>query len=61
MKLVVIIPAYNEENTIAKVIDLIPSKIDGISKIEALVINDGSTDNTDLEAKKANAIVQIYF
>ena len=57
MKLVVIIPAYNEENTIAKVIDLIPSKIDGISKIEALVINDGSTDNTDLEAKKANAIV----
>jgi len=57
MKLVVTIPAYNEEKTIAKVIREIPAKIGGIDKIEVLVIDDGSTDNTSKEAQKAGAKV----
>ena len=40
MKLVITIPAYNEEETIGKVIDEIPKKIKGIKKIRVLVIDD---------------------
>ena len=42
----VLIPAYNEEENIAKAVMGIPRKIMGIEKIEVLVVNDGSTDNT---------------
>ena len=55
MKLIVTIPAYNEENTIDKVIREIPRQIDGIDLVEVLVINDGSTDNTVKVAKDAGA------
>jgi glycosyltransferase involved in cell wall biosynthesis len=53
MKLVVMIPAYNEEKTIASVIKEIPR--DCCEKVEVLVINDGSVDNTEQEAEKAGA------
>jgi len=46
MKLVVLIPAYNEEANIEKVIQNIPRKIIGIDEVKVLVINDGSTDRT---------------
>lgn len=55
MKLIVTIPAYNEENTIDKVIREIPRQINGIDSVEVLVINDGSTDNTVKVAKDAGA------
>jgi glycosyltransferase involved in cell wall biosynthesis len=45
-KLLVAIPAYNEEKKIGEVIQNIPGKLDGISEIHILVIDDGSTDNT---------------
>lgn len=57
MKLVITIPAYNEEKTLSKVISEIPRKINGVNKIEVLVINDGSTDKTVQVAKKAGAVV----
>lgn len=47
------IPSYNEEKTIASVIAEIPR--DCCEKVEVLVINDGSTDNTVQEAEKAGA------
>lgn len=50
-KLLVIIPAFNEEDKIAEVINKIPRNIPGIDKIETLVVNDGSTDNTSDIAK----------
>jgi len=55
MKLLVNIPAYNEAETIKKTIQDIPRKIEGISSIAIQVIDDGSTDNTKLSAKKAGA------
>ena len=46
MKLVVLVPAYNEEENIEKVILSIPRKIQGIDQIKVLVVNDGSVDKT---------------
>ncbi|GAB5565533.1 MAG: glycosyltransferase family 2 protein [Winogradskyella sp.] len=48
----VIIPAYNEEDSIAKVINDIPKSVD-----EVIVISNNSTDNTELNAKNAGATV----
>jgi len=45
-KLLVAIPAYNEEQKIGEVIKNIPAKIKGILKIHVLVVDDGSTDKT---------------
>lgn len=53
MKLIIQIPCYNEEKTLPLTFLDLPKKIEGISKIEVLVINDGSTDRT---AKVAEAI-----
>jgi glycosyltransferase involved in cell wall biosynthesis len=61
MKLIVQIPAYNEEKTIAQTLRDIPRKIDGFTSIETLVIDDGSIDDTASEARKAGAnhVVQL--
>lgn len=45
-KLIVMIPCYNEGKTLSLVLKDIPKKIDGISIIETLIVDDGSTDNT---------------
>jgi glycosyltransferase involved in cell wall biosynthesis len=51
MKLIIQIPCYNEEKTLALTYVDLPKQIKGISKIEVLVINDGSTDQTEVIAK----------
>lgn len=55
MKLVVMIPAYNEECSIGSVIREIPRNVPGVDCVEVLVINDGSVDRTLAEAKRAGA------
>ena len=55
MKLVVMIPAYNEEKTIGDVIKKIPKELKGISSIKILVADDGSTDKTVEVSKRAGA------
>ncbi len=55
MKLIIQIPAFNEEATIAQALREIPKKIDGVTSIETLVIDDGSTDKTAEAARKAGA------
>lgn len=55
MKLIVTIPAYNEEENIKDVIVEIPRSIPGIEKVEVLVFDDGSTDRTREIAKAAGA------
>jgi glycosyltransferase involved in cell wall biosynthesis len=57
MKLVVTIPALNEEKTIATVVEGVPKHIPGIEEIEVIVVNDGSTDRTAEEAANAGALV----
>ena len=54
MNVIIIIPAYNEEENIKAVVESIYKlKI----KLDILVVNDGSTDNTSKVAKKTGAIV----
>ncbi len=57
MKLVVIIPALNEAKTIAQVVRGVPRNIDRITETEVIVLNDGSTDRTVVEAESAGALV----
>ncbi len=57
MKLVIIIPAYNEESTIRAVLDKIPRTLSGIDRIISLVVDDGSSDNTYEIASKRTAYV----
>jgi glycosyltransferase involved in cell wall biosynthesis len=55
MKLVITIPSYNEEYSLASVIKEIPRIIPGIDQVQILVINDGSTDRTAEVAAQAGA------
>jgi glycosyltransferase involved in cell wall biosynthesis len=54
-KVIVFLPAYNEEESIGEVIESIPRKFAGAGLVEVLVIDDGSTDGTVSEARKAGA------
>ncbi|HER26752.1 MAG TPA: glycosyltransferase family 2 protein [Rhodospirillales bacterium] len=45
-KLIIQIPCFNEEQTLAIALADLPTHIDGIDQIERLIINDGSTDDT---------------
>lgn len=61
MNLGIIIPALNEEKKISETINKIPHKIDGITSIKVLVVDDGSTDKTVSQAKIAGAEVLSHF
>jgi glycosyltransferase involved in cell wall biosynthesis len=58
MKVVVTIPAFNEEDTIVRVINGIKKAMDKSGyKYEILVVDDGSTDKTAENAKSAGVVV----
>lgn len=46
MKLIVQIPCFNEEETLPATVSDIPRKIEGVDRVEILIIDDGSTDRT---------------
>jgi glycosyltransferase involved in cell wall biosynthesis len=52
----VVIPAYNEEPTVAEVVRGIPREIAG-KAVEVIVVVDGSDDRTAEEARSAGALV----
>lgn len=53
MKLIIQIPCLNEAESLPKILSEIPKSIDGVRVIETLVVDDGSTDDTVLVAKKS--------
>ena len=61
LKLIIQIPAYNEEATIGTALAALPRAIPGITTIETLLIDDGSTDKTVEAARKAGVthVVQL--
>lgn len=57
MRLLIGIPAYNEERMIGRVIKSLSKKISGVRKIDVLVVDDGSVDRTREIAKRSGVIV----
>ena len=52
MKLIVQIPCHNEAEALAATIAAIPRRVEGIDRVEILVIDDGSTDDTVAIARR---------
>jgi len=46
MKLIIQIPCYNEAETLAIALGALPREVEGFDKVEWLIINDGSVDDT---------------
>ncbi|MDD4341152.1 MAG: glycosyltransferase family 2 protein [Kiritimatiellae bacterium] len=57
MKLVVQLPALNEEASIGRVLDSIPRRLPGVDEVQVLVVDDGSTDRTAELAQEKGAVV----
>ena len=56
-KLIILIPALNEERTIMSVIKKIPKQIPPFEAVEILVVDDGSSDQTAVLAREAGTKV----
>ena len=52
MKLIIQMPCYNEEETLEVALKALPRQVKGFTKVEWLIIDDGSTDNSVKVAKK---------
>jgi len=52
MKLIIQIPCYNEAETLAIALGALPREVEGFDKVEWLIINDGSEDDTVKVARK---------
>jgi glycosyltransferase involved in cell wall biosynthesis len=55
MKLIIQIPCYNEAPTLAITLAALPRQVPGFDKVEWLVIDDGSTDDTAGVARASGA------
>lgn len=61
MKLIIQIPCYNEAETLEIALNELPRHIDGIDEIEYLIINDGSSDNTEKVALEWGVHYIVHF
>ncbi len=61
MKLIIQIPCYNEAETLLVALNDLPKHIDGIDEIEYLIINDGSSDDTERVAKEWGVQYVVHF
>ena len=57
MKIVIVVPAFNESRVIFEVLKSLPKGLKGVSDIDVVVIDDGSLDQTAKEAEKAGVNV----
>jgi glycosyltransferase involved in cell wall biosynthesis len=55
VKVIVQIPCYNEEATLAATLAAIPRRLQDVTTVEVLVIDDGSSDRTVRVARQAGA------
>ncbi len=55
MKLIIQIPCYNEEAALAATLADLPRRVEGVDRVEVLVIDDGSTDGTGEVARRSGA------
>ncbi|HYZ46285.1 MAG TPA: DUF2304 family protein, partial [Actinomycetota bacterium] len=55
-KIGVVIPAFNEESSVADVLGVIPEEIEGLA-VETIVVSDGSDDATERVAAAHGALV----
>jgi len=58
LKLIIQIPCYNEEATLATTLRALPRQVPGFSHVEWLVVDDGSTDGT-LDVARAGGVDHI--
>ena len=61
MKLIIQIPCYNEAETLAIALGALPREVEGFDKVEWLIINDGSTDDTVKVAKECGVDYVVDF
>ena len=61
MKLIIQIPCYNEADTLEVALNDLPRKIKGIDEIEYLIINDGSSDDTERIALEWGVNYVVHF
>ena len=61
MRLLVAIPCLNEAATIAQVVRDVPRFMPGVTQVDVLVVDDGSTDITSSEAKEVGATASTKF
>ena len=54
-KLIIQIPCYNEEKTLAVTLAALPRQVPGVDVVEWLIVDDGSTDGT-VEVARANGV-----
>ena len=57
MKLVIQIPAWNEEAFLGEALADLPTEVEGFDEVEVLVVDDGSTDGTASVAERGGAHV----
>mgnify|MGYP002394912205 CR=1 FL=1 len=56
-KLLVALPALNEDATVASVVNGVPRELPGADRVDVMVVDDGSVDNTAAAARSAGAEV----
>ena len=61
MKLIIQIPCYNEAETLEIALNALPKQINGVDEIEYLVINDGSSDDTEKVALEWGVNYIVHF
>jgi glycosyltransferase involved in cell wall biosynthesis len=54
-KLIIQMPCYNEEGTLAIALQALPRQVEGVDTVEWLIINDGSSDQT-IAVARANGV-----